>query len=120
MQQTLLHITDSHLLPEGELLLNTDTSATLRQVMQQALSEMSPSAIIATGDLVHAGGVQVYRQFLSIIADTCDAPLLCLPGNHDFAPKMIDACLPMQSLNLGAWNVVGLDSHEDDLSLIHI
>ena len=72
MQQTLLHITDSHLLPEGELLLNTDTSATLRQVMQQALSEMSPSAIIATGDLVHAGGAQVYLQFLSIIADSSE------------------------------------------------
>ena len=67
MQQTLLHITDCHLLPKGELLLNTDTSASLGQVMQQALSEMSPSAIIATGDLVHAGGVQVYRQFLSIM-----------------------------------------------------
>ena len=115
MQQTLLHITDCHLLPKGELLLNTDTSATLVRVMQQALSEMAPSAIIATGDLVHAGGAQVYRQFLSIITDSCDVPLLCLPGNHDFAAEMFDACLPMQSLTLGAWSVFGLDSHEDNV-----
>lgn len=114
MQQKLLHITDCHLMPQGELLRATDTSATLMQVMQQALSESPPNAIIATGDLVHAGGASVYRRFLSIITECCAAPLLCLPGNHDIADEMKDAFLPMQSLRLGSWNVVGLDSHEDD------
>ena len=102
-------------MPEGELLLDTDTNATLQQVMQQALSEGRPSAIIATGDLVHSGGTPVYRRFLSIITDICDAPLLCLPGNHDLAGEMRDAQLPMQTLTLGSWSVVGLDSHEDDV-----
>ena len=77
-------------MPEGELLLNTDTNATLQQVMQQALSEGRPRAIIATGDLAHSGGTPVYRRFLSIITDICDAPLLCLPGNHDLAEEMRD------------------------------
>jgi Icc protein len=102
-------------MPEGELLLDTDTNATLQQVMQQALSEGRPSAIIATGDLVHSGGTPVYRRFLSIITDICDAPLLCLPGNHDLAGEMRDAQLPMQTLTLGSWSVVGLDYHEDDV-----
>ena len=62
-------------MPQGELLLDTDTNATLQQVVQQALSEKSPSAIIATGDLVHGGGTPVYRRFLSIIAEHCNAPL---------------------------------------------
>ena len=53
-------------MPEGELLLDTDTNATLQQVMQQALSEGRPSAIIATGDLVHSGGTPVYQIFLKI------------------------------------------------------
>lgn len=107
-------------MPQGELLLDTDTNATLQQVVQQALSEKSPSAIIATGDLVHGGGTPVYRRFLSIIAEHCNAPLLCLPGNHDLAAEMREAELPMQSLTLGAWSVVGVDSHEDDVPKANI
>lgn len=114
MQQTLLHITDCHLVPLGEALQGIDTNATLNQVLTQALSEQTPDAIIATGDLVHAGGVTVYRQFMLALESVSDAPVLCTPGNHDFLALMVEAGLPMSPLQVGPWSIVGLDSHEDD------
>ena len=120
MQQTLLHITDCHLVPRGQQLLHTDTHGTLDAVLAQAMNEARPDAIVATGDLVHSGGVAVYRQFLSLIESHCDAPLLCLPGNHDLAHAMAEAELPMQSLCLGDWFIGALDSHEDDVPEAHV
>ena len=107
-------------MPDGEDLLGTDTNATLQRVLQQAVGEVAPDAIIATGDLAHGGGVRVYQQFLSTIVACSDAPLLCLPGNHDVGQHMIDAGLPMEPLALGSWSVVGLDSHEDDKPKAHV
>ena len=101
MQQTLLHITDCHLVPKGQQLLQTDTLETLRAVLAQATGEALPDAIVATGDLVHSGGIEGYQQFLSTVESHCAAPLLCLPGNHDRADSMAEAGLPMQSLCLG-------------------
>lgn len=114
MQRTLLHITDCHLVPLGEDLQGTDTNATLNKVLTQALGEGTPDAIVATGDLVHSGGVAVYRQFMASLASATDAPLLCTPGNHDFLAPMLEAGLPMSPLQVGPWSIVGLDSHEDD------
>lgn len=114
MQRNLLHITDCHLVPRGEQLQGVDTQASLDAVLVQAVSEATPDAIVATGDLVHAGGTEVYRQFLSLLRNVFDGPLLCLPGNHDFAASMQEAKLPMESLTLGDWHVIGLDSHQDD------
>ena len=119
-QQTLLHITDCHLVPHGELLLETDTNATLQLVLQQAISEKAPDAIVATGDLVHSGGLEVYRQFLAMVRSVSQKPLLCLPGNHDFAEQMIHAGLPDKPISLGSWSIVGLDSHQDDVPKAHV
>ena len=76
MQPILLHITDCHLVPTGQQLLQTDTHETLSAVLAQALGEARPDAIVATGDLVHSGGAEVYRRFLSTVESYCDAPLL--------------------------------------------
>ena len=94
MQRTLLHITDCHLVPLGEGLQGTDTNATLNQVLTQALGEQAPDAIIATGDLVHCGGVAVYRQFMAALAAVSDVPLMYTPA-IDFLAPMIEAGLPL-------------------------
>lgn len=120
MQPILLHITDCHLVPTGQQLLHTDTHETLSAVLAQALGEARPDAIVATGDLVHSGGAEVYRRFLSTVESYCDAPLLCLPGNHDMIDSMVEAGLPMQSLCLGDWFIGALDSHEDDVPEAHV
>ena len=70
----------------GETLLQTNTEATLRAVLEQAADEAMQSgcdAIIASGDLAHTPTVPVYERFLSILNDYFSVPMLTLPGNHD-------------------------------------
>lgn len=114
MQHTLLHITDCHLVPQGERLLGADTHSNLQAVLQQACAEVQPDAVVATGDLVHGGISELYPQLQHILRSFTDAPLLCMPGNHDCGEAMVQAGLPMEPLALGPWTVFALDSHEDD------
>ena len=69
MARRVLHISDCHLVAPGETLLQTNTEATLRAVLEQAADEAMQSgcdAIIASGDLAHTPTVPVYERFLSI------------------------------------------------------
>ena len=111
MQLRLLHITDCHLVPDGERLLDMDTSASLTRVLEQAFGAKRWDAIVASGDLVHSGGPKVYEKFWAIVSSFADAPLLCLPGNHDELLAMRQAQLPMQPLELDIWQIAPLDSH---------
>lgn len=101
----------------GETLLETDTEATLISVLQHAFADISPSrcdALIASGDLAHLPSQEVYRRFHNIVSEHFRGPLLCLPGNHDVLQAMQDAELPMQSIVWSDWQLLALDSHEDD------
>jgi len=110
----VLQITDCHLVAEGEQLVGVDTQASLEAVLAQACAEHEPHAVLATGDLAHLPTPAVYTRFLRTVRRYCSAPLLCLPGNHDVLAAMQAAALPMTDLEVGAWSMVWLDSHEDD------
>lgn len=101
----------------GQTLLETDTEATLVSVLEAAFAEVDVSdcdAIIASGDLAHQATEAVYRRFHGLITRFFNGPLLCLPGNHDVLSAMQAARLPMQSIIWSDWQLVALDSHEDD------
>jgi Icc protein len=101
----------------GQTLLQTDTEATLEQVLTSAFAEIDThqcDAIIASGDLAHTATEAVYRRFHAIIARYFAGPLLCLPGNHDVLQAMQAAELPMRSIVWPDWQLLALDSHEDD------
>ncbi len=117
---TLLQISDCHLVTAQERLLGVDTQRSLEAVLEQALAEGTPDAILASGDLAHEATETVYRRFLDTVRRFTDAPLLCLPGNHDVLAAMQAAGLPMAPLQLGSWAVVWIDSHEDDKPRAHI
>ncbi len=114
MSICVLQVSDCHLVVEGERLIGVDTQASLEAVLTQALSEATPDAIIATGDIAHDPTPAVYERFYTTLQRFSRAPLMCLPGNHDMLEAMQIAGLPMQALNVGAWSIVPLDSHEDD------
>ena len=115
MGQTVLQITDCHLVRAGSKLLGMDTQASLEAVLTHAFTNLSVSGIVVTGDIAHTPQRAVYRRFFSTLKQFSDAPVLCLPGNHDVVAEMVAAGLPMAPLNLGAWSVVPLDSHIDDM-----
>ena len=101
----------------GQTLLETDTEATLVSVLEAAFAEIDVAdcdAIIASGDLAHQATEAVYRRFHGLITRFFNGPLLCLPGNHDVLSAMQAASLPMQSIIWSDWQLVALDSHEDD------
>ena len=101
----------------GQTLLETDTEATLVSVLEAAFAEVDVAdcdAIIASGDLAHQATEAVYRRFHGLITRFFNGPLLCLPGNHDVLSAMQAAGLPMQSITWSDWQLVALDSHEDD------
>jgi Icc protein len=122
--QTVLHITDCHLVEDGATLLGVDTQASLEAVLAQALQQSREKQgcdlLVASGDLVHGGSVEIYQRFLLTIRRFFDAPLLCLPGNHDLIENMHLAHLPMQGLTLGSWLVAPLDSHIDNEPSAHV
>ena len=113
--RSVLHITDLHLLEsEEKRLLDTDTTETLRAVLAAATGERQPAAVLATGDIAHDPVVSTYRRCLDILGEFHTGPLVCLPGNHDVLQPMVDAGMPMQPIELGAWRILPWDTHEDD------
>lgn len=114
MALNVLQISDCHLVLPTATLLGVDTQASLEAVLSQACAQREPDAVIASGDLAHDPTEDVYQRFLQTVRRFTEAPLLCLPGNHDVLSVMQAAGLPMAPLALGAWDIVALDSHEDD------
>jgi Icc protein len=111
---TVLQITDLHLLPEpGARLLGVDTQASLEAVLAQAFSERRPDAVIASGDITHHGDAATYMRFVELLRRYHAGPLLLLPGNHDESEAMSGFLEPAPTLTLGAWSIVGFDSHVD-------
>ena len=84
----LLQFTDTHLTGQpGMSIRGIATGASLARCIAHAeRHHPDPRAILLTGDLVHddAGG---YAELCTLFADA-NAPVHCLPGNHDEAVAM--------------------------------
>ncbi len=85
----LVQLTDTHIVPPGELLYGkADTALHLRQSVQQVNAmQPQPDLILITGDLVEEPDHASYRNFAEII-QPLRAPVRLLPGNHD-DPQMM-------------------------------
>ncbi len=116
----VLQITDTHLkapgpasAASGRTLLGVDTADSLRAVLDQALRERTPDAVIASGDLAHDPEDATYRRFADLLGQRFQGPLLQLPGNHDLAEPMARVLGSRRSLALGQWMLIGFDTHAD-------
>ena len=112
----LVQITDCHLVADPVALLRgVDTGATLAAVIERVRAEAPPpDLVLATGDLSQDGSVESYRR-LKVLFARLDAPVHCLPGNHD-DPATLSAVLPGDGVHVGRgivrgnWQIVFLDS----------
>ena len=80
----LIHITDTHILPPGEVLHGeVDSARHLRETVQQ-INRISPlpDVVVITGDLVEHADEICYRHFVELIKPL-KMPTFVLPGNHD-------------------------------------
>lgn len=111
----VLQVTDCHLFPDPRAtLLGVRTHASLDAVLRSARAEGAADAVLATGDIAQRPSAQTYRLFLRTLRRHFDAPLLCVPGNHDHGAPF-KAELPTEDLVLGGWRIVGVDTHVDDV-----
>ncbi len=80
----LVQITDTHILPRGDLLYGeVDTAAHLREsVAEINAMNPQPDLVMITGDLVEKPGDATYSHFDELIAPL-KAPVYLIPGNHD-------------------------------------
>ena len=111
----VLQITDLHLRASaGARLIGVDTDASLRAVLQAAMSTQQPDALLVTGDVAHDPDPAAYQRCLDIIAEFYLGPKLLLPGNHDVAAAMAPSVYSLQRLDIGDWTLLAMDSHVDD------
>lgn len=88
---TLIQITDTHILPPGEVLYgNIDTALHLRQTVHKINSMRPlPDGVVFTGDLVEQANEVSYRHFIELIS-SLTMPAWVLPGNHDDPQLMLE------------------------------
>ena len=85
----IAHLTDTHIVPDGDLLNGMiDSAAQLRSAIAH-INALSPpaDAVIVSGDLVNDANDEAYENLLTILA-TLTAPYFVIPGNHDDRSKM--------------------------------
>lgn len=122
-RHTLVHLTDLHLLPEGQLLrdrLDTfDVLARTLAAIEQ--SELRPAALLFTGDLTEAGDPDAYQRLRALVepvAARMGATALYVMGNHDSRPELREHLLgeapgdePYDyAVRLGGLRVIVLDT----------
>lgn len=83
----IAQISDSHMLPPGEIAYGrSDTEAALRAAVA-AVNCARPDVVIHTGDFAHHGAPEAYALALDVLRDL-DAPFYAIPGNHDNRANM--------------------------------
>ena len=118
---SVLHITDLHLFAEqGRELLGVVTDASLETVLDLALGQATPDALLVTGDVTQEGEPEAYQRVREIVAQRFSGASLWLPGNHDLGAVMRASGATMSQLELGDWLIVAIDTHVDDEVSGHI
>lgn len=87
----LAQITDTHVLPPGEVLYgDIDTARHLSDTVQ-AINRMQPrpDVVLITGDLVETANQSAYQHLIALIT-LLEMPAYVLPGNHDDPPFMAE------------------------------
>jgi len=109
----LVQLSDTHLeREEGGRLLGMDTDKSLRYVLDLIQQEHpNIDVVLATGDISTHGTPEAYQRFEQYMSGF-DAPVFCLPGNHDDNSVMADMCSAMMAGHYvaGHWLIVLIDS----------
>jgi len=125
----LVQITDTHIVPPGQLLYgNTDTAAHLRESVRQINSmQPRPDVVLITGDLVETADTACYQHFIDIIS-ALEMQAYVIPGNHDDPQRMLEAfagtsCFPatddtfQYTVEDLPFRILALNSHCDGTEL---
>lgn len=125
----LVQITDTHILPPGELLYGEIDTARHLQEAVAAINRMRPrpDVVMVTGDLVERNEETCYRHFIDLVTPV-EMPLYVIPGNHDYPDHMLEIFagtpyFPASKLTYQyviddfPFRILALNSHLDDTEL---
>ena len=88
----LIQITDTHILPPGEVLYGSIDTAKHLKATVRSINRMRPipDVVLITGDLVDRSEKVAYQQFIDLIKPL-KMPVHVIPGNHDDPQMMSEA-----------------------------
>lgn len=119
----IIHVSDTHIGPLGQLVVGLDPHERLRQVVQTINGSHDDAALcVITGDLTDRGDEDSYRAFADIVSEL-KIPYRLLLGNHDnresfrrvFPDVPVDADGFIQSTaDFGNIRLIFLDSLHDN------
>lgn len=119
----IIHVSDTHIGPVGQLVVGLDPLERLRQVVQTINGSHDDAALcVITGDLTDRGDEDSYRAFADIVREL-KIPYRLLLGNHDnresfrrvFPDVPVDADGFVQSMDdFGDIRLIFLDSLHDN------
>lgn len=109
----IIQISDSHIIgDENARFLGIDSRASFESVLGFVKRE-DADLIVFTGDLSQDETSASYK-YIAQQLQNLDAPIACVPGNHDNAELMADVLKCKQKqIFLGNWHLVLLNSHYD-------
>ena len=86
----LIQMTDTHILPPGQMLYNDIDSAHHLSATVQKINRMrpQPDVVVISGDLVENGDELGYEHFIELI-EPLKMPVYVIPGNHDDPKTML-------------------------------
>lgn len=95
---TILHISDTHFVEEGESLRGAvDCDLHLQRVFDRLhSSQIRPDALVFTGDLADDGQENAYSRLKALVepvAESYGAEILWVMGNHDSRPEFREGLL---------------------------
>ncbi|MCW2086727.1 phosphodiesterase [Rhodococcus sp. C3V] len=109
----LVHLSDTHLVAQGELYDAVDASTRLREVLSGIVaSGARPDGLIFTGDLTDQGHPDAYAELKAIVepvAAEIDAQVVWAMGNHDDRPTFRSLLLGEDATDHPVDNVYDLD-----------
>ena len=119
----ILHISDSHLFADQQVeLKGMRTRDSFRAVLEHAhASYPAPDAIILGGDMAQDESAQAYRLVADMLYEyEWRVPVMISPGNHadlgllqaNLIPALEAGSSYSDHLQLGAWQVISLNTHE--------
>lgn len=120
-----LHLTDTHLVPPGQLLYGSDPQRRLQAAVRSMAAEHADAAFcIVTGDLAHLGEPLAYAALQDALT-SLPMPVHLMIGNHDDraafcrqfpAAPLDEAGFVQQALPFAQGLLLMLDTHEPGVS----
>lgn len=101
------------MLDREERLLGVDTRASMWAVLERALADFTPDAILVSGDVAHDAKTQTYAELDRELRTWFSGEVRYVCGNHDSIIPMREAGLDESNLQLGSFTLVITDTHAE-------